>query len=86
MSPIISTTYPYMPYFEYTWLASTYRAPELGHAEMRILSFFAHSKSQSVYGIFKELKMQAKFWRRERSSAYKDVHKKSKTPCKFKIS
>jgi hypothetical protein len=78
-------TYPYMPFFEYTWLASTFRAPELGHAELGILEIFAHSKSQSVYGIFKELKMQAKSWRRERSSAYKDIHKRVKRLLHLKL-
>lgn len=67
-----------MWFFGYTWLASTYRPPELGHAEIEILSIFADSKSQSVYGIFKELKRFAQMRHRERSSAYKDVHKRVK--------
>jgi hypothetical protein len=74
-----------MPYFEYTWLASTYRPPELGHAEIEILSIFAHNESQSVYGIFKENKKRAELWHRERSSAYKDVHKRVKRLAQLKL-
>ena len=74
-----------MTFSEYTWLASTYRPPELGRAEIGILSIFAHSKSQSVYSIFKELKKAAEFWRRERSSAYKDVHKRVKRLVHLKL-
>ena len=74
-----------MPFDEYTWLVSTYRPPELGHAEIGILSIFAESKSQSVYGIFKELKKLAESWRRERSSAYKDVHKRVRRLVHLKL-
>ncbi|MGH9965345.1 MAG: hypothetical protein ACRD5E_11040 [Nitrososphaeraceae archaeon] len=57
---------------------STYRPPDLGEMEYRILDYFAFSESQSVYGIFKELKMEATEYGRTRSSAYKDVHKRVK--------
>jgi hypothetical protein len=67
------------------WLVSTYRPQELGFAEIEILAIFAHSESQSVYGIFKELKKLAKIWHRERSSAYKDVHKRVKRLVHLKL-
>jgi len=78
-------TYPYMHFYRYTWLASTYRAPELRHAELGILGIFANSKSQSVYGIFKELKRRAEMSRRQRSSVYKDVHKRVKRLVHLKL-
>jgi hypothetical protein len=71
-----------MPYFEYMWLASTYRPTELGHAEIEILYLFAISKSESVYGIFKVLK---EFWHRKKSPAYKDVHKRVKRLLHLKL-
>ena len=74
-----------MHHERYMWLVSTYRPKELGSAEIEILTIFAHSKSQSVYGIFKELERLAKTWRRERSSAYKDVHKRVKRLVHLKL-
>jgi hypothetical protein len=66
-------------------LGSTYRPSELGFAEIKILSIFAHSKSQSVYGISKELKRLAEMSHRERSPAYKDVHKRVKRLVHLKL-
>jgi hypothetical protein len=80
-----AVTYPYMPCLEYMWLISTYRPAELGSAEINILGIFANSKSQSVYGISKELKKQAESWGREKSSAYKDVHKRVKRLAYLKL-
>jgi hypothetical protein len=39
--------------------------------EYRILDYFAFNESQSVYGIFKELKTEAEEYGRIRSSATK---------------
>jgi hypothetical protein len=78
-------TYPHMPFHRYTCLASTYRPSELGRTEIEILSIFAHSKSQSVYSVFKELKRQAEFLKMERFSAYKDVHKRVKRLVHLKL-
>jgi hypothetical protein len=52
---------------------------------MEILTIFASSESQSAYGIFKELKRLAKMWHRERSSGYKDVHKRVKRLVHLKL-
>ena len=65
-----------MPYFWYTWLASTYRPPDLGRTESMILDCFANKDSQSVYGIFKEL---------GKTIAYKDVHKRVKRLLQLKL-
>ncbi|MGA9150530.1 MAG: hypothetical protein WBZ36_08125 [Candidatus Nitrosopolaris sp.] len=76
---------PKLSLFRYSWLASTYRPPELGPAEIQILDLFAKSDSQSAYGILKELKTMAKVTRRESSPAYKDVHKRVKRLLQLKL-
>jgi hypothetical protein len=65
-----------MPYFEYTWLASTHRPPDLGQTEFKILDCFANRNSQSAYGIFGEL---------GKTIAYKDVHKRVKRLMQLKL-
>jgi hypothetical protein len=74
-----------MTSFWYTWLVSTYRPPELGSAELEILGLFAEDKSQSTYGILKQLKKRAKDRGKERSPAYKDVHKRVKRLVQLKL-
>jgi hypothetical protein len=69
----------------YTWLASTYRPPELGYRELEILSIFAHRKSESVYGVFKDFKRQAEFLKMERFLSYKDAHKRVKRLVHLKL-
>ena len=53
--------------------------------EFRILDYFANNESQSVYGIFKELKGEAEEYGRIKSSAYKDVHKRVKRLAQLKL-
>jgi hypothetical protein len=67
--------YPYMRHV-FSYLASTYRPPELGSAEVRILNIFAKSNSQSAYGILKVLKRYVPH--SEKGPGYKDVHKRVK--------
>lgn len=65
-------------WFSYSGLAATYRPQALGPTEIEILSIFAKSDSNSAYGILKLLKLAAKGKGREKSPAYKDVHKRVK--------
>jgi hypothetical protein len=71
--------------FRYSWLASTYRPPELGSAELEILNLFAGEKSQSTYGIHKILKTRARQRGKERSPTYKDVDKRVKRLVQLKL-
>lgn len=74
-----------MSWFRFSWLASTYRPPELGSAETNILNIFAKSYSQSAYGILKELKLDAEKRRKGKSPGYKDVHKRVKRLLQLKL-
>ncbi len=65
-------------WLRYSWLAATYRPQVLGPTEIDILTIFAKSDSNSAYGILKLLKLAAKGKGREKSPAYKDVHKRVK--------
>ena len=69
--------------FRFSWLASTYRPPELGSAEVNILNIFAKSYSQSTHGILKELKRYVP--RTEKGPGYKDVHKRVKRLLRLKL-
>jgi hypothetical protein len=71
--------------FRFSWLASTYRPPELGSAELEILNLFAGEKSQSTYGIHKIPKTRARQRGKERSPAYKDVDKRVKRLVQLKL-
>jgi hypothetical protein len=74
----------YGPFRKYTELASTYRPPELGLAEIYILSRFAGGKFQSAYDIFDELKQEEdRGW--GKSPAYNSVHKKVKRLLQLKL-
>ena len=53
--------------------------------EYKILDYFVFSKSQSAYGIFKEIKAEATKYGRIRSSSYKDVHKRVKRLEELKL-
>jgi hypothetical protein len=69
--------------FRFSWLASTYRPPELGSAEVNILNIFAKSYSQSAHGILEELKRYAR--RTEKCPGYKDVHKRVERLLQLKL-
>jgi hypothetical protein len=69
--------------FRFSSLASTYRPPELGSAEVNILNIFAKSYSQSTYDILKELKRYVP--RTEKGPGYKDVHKRVKRLLQLKL-
>lgn len=75
--------YPYMYYPKYAWLASTYKPPELGSAEIDILYLFAEGKSQSAYDIFKKKRLN-EFGMKTKSN-YKDVHKRVKRLVQLKL-
>jgi hypothetical protein len=55
-------------------LASTYRPPELGSAEIKMLYLFAEGKSQSAYDILKKKREESIGFKGKPN--YKDVHKR----------
>jgi hypothetical protein len=68
---------------KFSWLASTFRPPELGSAEVNILNIFAKSDSQSAHGILKELKAAVRHTGKD--PGYKDVHKRVKRLLQLKL-
>ena len=74
--------YPYMECKPYAYLASTYRPPELGSAEIDILYSFVEG-SQSAYDILKKKRQEDRVT--EKRTNYKDVHKRVKRLEELKL-
>jgi hypothetical protein len=72
-------------YFEFASLASTYRPPELGSAEVDMLYLFAQGKSLSAYDILKKKREESIGFEGKPKPNYKDVHKRVQRLAELKL-